>query len=130
MIAKKMVRDHEKEAFISSAATTNEEIGNDIYPPMRRELNNRGIPLESRCARKTTKQDYKDYDYIIGMDEENRHDLYRIYGGDPDLKISLLMEWAGEHREVSDPWYTRNFAEAADDIEQGCAALLQQLGLY
>ena len=57
------------------------------------------------------------------MDEENRYDLNRIFRGEPEHKVSLLMEWAGECREVSDPWYTRDFDKALDDIVRGCRAL-------
>ena len=61
------------------------------------------------------------------MDAENRRDLNWIYRGDPDHKVSLLMEWAGESREVSDPWYTRDFDKALDDIERGCRAVAEKL---
>ena len=113
---------------IDSAATTYEEIGNDIYPPMRRAMAARGIPILPHRARRTDRSDYGRYDYIIGMDEENRYDLLRIYRGDPEHKISLLMEWAGEAREVSDPWYTRDFEGALDDIERGCRGLAEMIG--
>ena len=112
---------------VASAATTAEELGNDIYPPMRKVLTERSIPMVHHCARMTRTSDYDKYDYIIGMDEENRADLLRIYHGDPAGKISLLMEWAGESREVSDPWYTRDFNRALNDIERGCRALRNKL---
>ena len=94
---------------------------------MRRVLERRGIPLVPHRARQTTAADYGRYDYIIGMDEENRRDLLRIYHGDPEGKVSLLMAWAGEPREVSDPWYTRDFDQALEDIELGCRALAARL---
>ena len=115
--------------LVDSAATTTEELGNELYPPMRRVMAARGIPLTSHRARQTTASDYARYDYIIGMDEENRYDLLRIYHGDPEHKISLLLEWAGEKREVSDPWYTRDFDLALDDIERGCRAITAALAM-
>ena len=125
--AEMVMRTLAGEWAVDSAATTREELGNEIYPPMRRALARRGIPIVPHRARQTTAADYGRYDYIIGMDEENRFDLLRIYHGDPADKISLLMEWAGERREVSDPWYTRDFEKALDDIERGCRALIMRL---
>ena len=54
-----------KEILVDSAATTNEEIGNPIYPPMRRALERAGIPPVSHAARKVTQQDYRESDYLI-----------------------------------------------------------------
>ena len=54
--------------------------------------------------------------------------MKRIYGGDPDGKISLLLDYCGRTgQEVADPWYTDNFDETWDDVLQGCTALLAQL---
>jgi protein-tyrosine phosphatase len=35
-----------------------------------------------------------------------------------------MMQWAGEQRDVSDPWYTRNFETAYHDIYRACQAIL------
>ena len=88
---------------ISSCAATYEEIGNDTYPPVRRLLNEKGIPFTKREARIFTPADYEESTYIIGMDDENRRDLYRLTKGDPQKKVSLLLEWTGENRSVADP---------------------------
>ena len=63
--------------------------------------------------------------YIIGMDDENMWDMKHIYGGDPDGKLSMLMDWAGQPgREIDDPWYTRDFAGVLKQIEEGCRGLI------
>lgn len=71
--------------------------------------------------------DYDRYDLIIGMDEANIRSIQRIVGGDPMNKIHLLMDYAGIHRSVADPWYTRDFETAYNDILAGCHALFNQL---
>ena len=76
---------------IDSVAATREEIGNDMYPPAKRKLREKGIPFSPRAARLLARADYDRFDYLIGMDEENLDDMYRICGGDPDKKISLLL---------------------------------------
>ena len=111
-----------------SAAATREEIGNDVYPPMKKALRVRGYACEPHAARQTTRADYARYDFLIGMDGENLADMRRIYGGDPEGKISLLRDWAGEAgMEIDDPWYTRDFQGSLRQIEEGCEGLLKTL---
>ena len=125
-LMKEMVRQTglEQQVYIESAAATTEEIGNDLYPPAKRKLTEKGIPFQKRGARLMTKRDYERFDYIIGMDRENLWDMRSICGGDRDHKISLLMEWAGSDRDVADPWYTRDFEATFQDLTEGCSALL------
>ena len=118
---------------IASAATASEEIGNPVYPPARRELAAHGIECNGKTARRITLADYDYYDLIIGMDDENRYDLLRLTHGDPQGKISLLLDHpapsntAYHNRDVADPWYTRNFTDTWNDINEGCRALLANL---
>ncbi len=130
MVARKMIADlgAEKRISADSAAATREEIGNDIYPPMKKALIGAGYPCLPHAARQTTRADYDRYDCLIAMDEENLWDLRRIYGSDPEGKVSLLLDWAGKPgREIEDPWYTRNFQGVLRQIEEGCDGLLRQL---
>jgi protein-tyrosine phosphatase len=62
------------------------------------------------------------------MDEENLWAMNRIYKGDPDHKISMLLDYAGRPgQEVADPWYTGNFDETYNDVLEGCEALLNHI---
>lgn len=117
----------EDQFVISSAATTTEELGNDMYPNAKAELKLHGIPFEHRQARQIKGSDYADWDYIIAMDQENLSDINYVTGHDPDKKVRLLMSLLGENESVSDPWYTRDFAKAYFDIYKGCEALLVKI---
>lgn len=103
------------ELYVSSAATSREEIGNDIYPPAKRKLKEKGIPFSRHYARQATMSDYLSYDYLICMDENNMRNLNRMFNNDPDHKIYKLLP-----RDVSDPWYTNDFETAYNDINEGC----------
>ena len=129
MVMKQMAREQgRRDLRIASAAATREEIGNDVYPPMKRALTAAGYECENHAARQTTRAEYGEWDYIIGMDDENMWDMKRIYGGDPDGKLSMLLDWAGQPgREIDDPWYTRDFTGVLKQIEEGCAGLLRQI---
>ncbi len=119
------------EFVISSCATSTEEIwngvGNPVYPPAREELKKHGISCEGKRAVQLKKSDYENYDYLICMDENNRRNMMRILGSDPDNKIYKLMSFAGEDRNVADPWYSGDFATCYRDIHKGCKALLEKL---
>ncbi|MDO4803587.1 MAG: low molecular weight protein-tyrosine-phosphatase [Lachnospiraceae bacterium] len=117
---------------IESAATSSEEIwgnkGNPVYPPARRKLMEHGIDPGGKRARRTVREDYDRFDVLIGMDHANIRNMKRIYGGDPDAKVSLLLDHCGRYgQEVADPWYTDNFDETWDDVLRGCTALLAEL---
>jgi len=112
---------------IASAATSDEEIGNPVYPPVRALLNARGLSCAGKTAWRLRAADYEKYDLFIGMDDENRRDMRRLFGGDPQGKVSLLLDYTDRPRDVADPWYTRDFRAAEADIDRGCAALLDYL---
>ena len=76
-----------------------------------------------------TRQDYADYDLLIGMDTQNLRNMQRICGVDPDGKLRLLLAYTGQTRCVADPWYTDDFDAAWQDIAFGCRALLEALTL-
>ena len=113
--------------YVESAATSREEIGNDIHRGTRGILEREGIPYCRRRARQAKGSDYDNFDYLIIMDEENRIGLSRIIPADPENKIHKLMEYAGENRDVADPWYTGNFDETFKDIDKGCRGFLEYL---
>ena len=115
------------EIMVASAATSSEELGNPIYPPMQKVMRSHGLDPSGHAARRMRKSDYEEFDYIIGMDEENRRNLLRFFDNDPEGKISLLMDHTGRPRAVADPWYTRDFEATWKDVVEGCSAFLDTL---
>ena len=117
--------------YIASAATSTEEIrngiGNPVYPPAKRELAKHGISCDGKRAVQLKKSDYDKYDYLIGMEERNRRNMLRILGKDPENKVSLLLDYADEHGDIADPWYTGNFEITYRDVVRGCEGFLAYL---
>lgn len=112
---------------IESAATSDDEIGNPVYPPVRELLGKRGISCKGKTARQLRRSDYANYDYFIGMDSANRRNMLRLFGNDPEGKVSLLLDYTDRPGDVADPWYTRDFLSTERDVQEGCAALLKKL---
>ena len=112
---------------IASAATSTEEIGNDIHRGTKAKLTEKEIPFTSRRARQMTKEDYEHYDLLIGMDRYNMINMRRFYQNDPKNKLRLLLDYTAHGGDIADPWYTGNFDATYDDIEEGCNALIEKL---
>ena len=112
---------------VASAATSREELGNDMYPPAKRKLDKEHIPYTPRHARQVTASDYDKYDLLLCMEQYNIRNLKRIIPDDPDHKIHLLLDYTDNPRDISDPWYTDDFDTAYNDIVEGCKALLEEL---
>lgn len=129
-VFRELVREKGLEDRISaaSAATSTDAIGSPVHHGTRQKLAQYGISVEGKRAVQLKKSDYESYDFIIGMDRMNMHNMQRLFGGDPERKLSLLLDFAGrEGEEIADPWYTGNFDETYDDVLEGCTALLERL---
>ncbi len=117
--------------YIASAATSTEEIwngvGNPVYPPAKAKLAEHGIDCSGKRAVQLTRADYGKYDYLIGMDSANIRNMNRMLGGDPEKKVYKLLSFAGQDRDISDPWYTGDFEATYRDVMEGCTAFLKYL---
>ena len=111
-----------------SAGTSREEIGHEVHRGTVRKLKEMNIPVTPHKARQMTWVDYEYFDYIIAMDSMNVAGIIRIAGdSDYDGKVHKIMEYAGEDRDVADPWYTGNFDATYDDISRSVEGLLNTL---
>ena len=117
----------EEDFYIESAATSTEEIGNEVYPPARRKLAEHNISCKGKTARQMTRRDYDRFDLLIGMDSWNIRNMRVICGGDPEDKIHQLLDFTNRAGDVADPWYTGDFEATWRDVLEGCQCLLKQL---
>ena len=118
-------RGLESQYFIESAAVSEEEIGNPIYPPAKRCLTQHGVPFDKeKRARQVTRADYARFDRLICMDASNLRWLRWIIPDDPEGKVHLMMSYTGVGRNVADPWYTGDFETTFQDILEACEAML------
>lgn len=114
--------------YVTSMATSAEELGNPIYPPARRELIKRGVPLKEHYATRLSPSDYDKYDMFICMDYYNLRNMKRIFSGRSCEKCYTLLSFTSRtDAEVSDPWYTGDFAKAYRDILDGVLGVIAYL---
>ena len=105
---------------IASVAASREELGNPVYPPARRELVRHGISCGEHRARQITTADLQKYDRIYYMDRRNAQYLQRLFPGETCFKPFL-------NRDVADPWYSGDFTQTWEDIQEGCSRILEEL---
>ncbi len=105
--AEYIFKNMNNEYIVLSRATSNEEIGNDIYPPMKRELTRQGIPFDRHCAKRIDYDDYLKADLIFYMDDENFYTLNRMFPN--SNKIFTIYKYTPSISEIEDPWYTGRF---------------------
>lgn len=128
-VMKDLVRQRgaEDRFVIASAATSTEEIGNDVHPGTRRALARHGVPFERRGARQLRPDEAGAWDLFVGMDEENMRGIGRILGPAPAGKVHKLLEFCGRTGDVADPWYTGDFETTYRDVLDGCTGLLGRI---
>lgn len=129
MIFKQLIRNNKKSEILKceSRATSTSEYGQDMYPKARQELIRHNIRVDRNIVDVVKADDYVKFNVIVCMDNQNYYDLISIFGGDPDDKIRLMMNFVGRNEEIEDPWYTDNFELVYNQIEECCIALFNIL---
>ena len=115
------------EFYIDSAATSTEAIGQGIYYGTRNILEEKAVPYTQHISRQIKKEDYNNFDYILGMEEKNIRNILRIVGQDKENKVYRLLDFSENPRDIADPWYTGNFDITFKDVEEGCNSFLEYL---
>ena len=119
-MAKYIFKSLTSDFHVESRATSREEIGNDIYPPIKRVLDNHNIPYDRHYATQITKEEFDSYDYIYAFDNNNMYNLQRMFG---DIsKVKLMSD-----SEIADPWYTRDFERAYQETYEACKKILESI---
>ena len=108
---------------IQSRATSSWEHGNPIHKGNSGIFNSiRFLMKMQRHRFRLVEEDFEAFDYIIGMDASNVSDLRQMCPADCKDKI---YSFASE--SVPDPWYTGDFEETYQRVQEGCQAWLERL---
>lgn len=118
----------ESQIYVESRATSSYEIGNPPHPKTRAILIRENAELDGKTAKRITQDDFKHFDYIIGMDLENVSDLKKIAGVYKD-KVYLYRDIDSKVKgeEVLDPYYNGRYEETYHLINKSLDAWINQL---
>lgn len=125
IIFNKMVKDggYESTFKVSSFATSDEEEGNGIYPPVKRLLEGKGYTA-NHVSKQLSKSDVTNSDYVFVMDGQNLFDVLRATNGAYSEKVYKLGSFLAPQKDIDDPWYTRDFERCYKEIYCACKNLL------
>lgn len=116
---------------IDSAGTSGYHEGEPADQRMQAHARRRGYVLTSR-SRPLSYDDFFTFDYIIGMDEQNRRDILALAPtSEHATKVSLLTDWHPEPNidHVPDPYYggAEGFEQVLDLVEVCSRHLLKAI---
>ena len=122
----------ERRVIVDSAGTADYHIGDKPHRGTRQKLTEYDISFDSILGRQLSADDLDDFDYIIAMDESNFRDISSLASLENQHKIHMLSDYVpGKQwacgRAVPDPWFTGDFQQTYELVEQGCEGLLQEL---
>lgn len=128
-ICKQVIKDKhlEDKFYVESRATSLEEIGNEIYPPMKKVLEEHHIDIGKHYSTQITRIDYEKFDYIFIMDDNNMRNIMRIVNQDDKHKIHMITEFAGMDGFIEDPWYTGKYEKVFNELNEAIQKILKKL---
>lgn len=119
------------EVDIESAGTADYHVGEAPDPRAIEEARKYGIDIKEYRGRQLRPRDFREFDYILGMDRSNMANIARIDPGDGMAKVAMLLDIVPgqKGREVADPWFGEldGFSATWKEVDAGARALLEVL---
>lgn len=117
--------------IIDSAGIIDYHEGEMADARMRKHASKRGYNI-THLSRPVSSSDFYNFDYIIGMDNNNLTSLHRIAPScELESKIHMMTEWCEQHQDdvVLDPYYggSLGFEKVLDLLEDACQGLFNSL---
>ena len=135
MVLKRLAEDAGLTIHVDSAGTGGWHIGDPPDARMQTAGAAQGYDLSGLRARQVSAADFDRFDLILAMDRQNRADLERLRPAGNTVPVRLMLSWGAapsdQHspaeQDVPDPYFTRDFEQALDLIEEGARAWTAQL---
>ncbi|MED1202335.1 low molecular weight protein-tyrosine-phosphatase [Heyndrickxia acidicola] len=122
----------EHQIEIDSAGTGRWHVGKPPHHGTAAILKENNIDSSQLRARQIVPRDLEEYDYIVGMDQENIRNILSLGKKQSDKRVFRLLELVEKYHangstDVPDPYYTGNFQEVYEMVLAGCEALLAKI---
>ncbi len=117
--------------YIDSAGTIGYHAGNPADARMKRHAIQRNYKLTS-ISRQLKTSDFEEFDYVVGMDEDNMHNMKSFMPSpNSEEKTSLMSDYCSNNNPgyVPDPYYggSEGFEQVLDLLEDACNGLLNHI---
>jgi len=116
---------------VDSAGTHGYHVGEPPDGRAQAEARARGYELDGLRARRLEPEDFREFDYILVMDQENLRNAQALQPRDGKARLHRFLEFVSKRgeREVPDPYYggTDGFTRVMDLVEDAATGLLAHL---
>ena len=115
---------------IDSCGVGNWHVGKAPDARAQQAALSRGIDITALRARQLSAQDFVDFDYLLGMDQDNVSAMRQLKPANSQAHVGLLLDFAGTPGgEVPDPYYggEEGFENVLNMIEAASDGLIQHL---
>lgn len=111
---------------VDSAGTGDWHLGEPPHEGTRRILKRNSIDFAGLEARQTQSDDFARFRYIVAMDDSNLRNLQPIAPADHQARLCKLLDFSTDRKggDVPDPYYTGNFDEVYEMVDDACDRLL------
>lgn len=119
----------EDKIAVDSAGTGSWHVGSAPHRGTQKILDKYGIDYKGIYARQIEEKDFREFHYIIAMDDDNLSYLQSMAKKHHPKEMKRLLDFLPDQplRDVPDPYYTGNFSEVYKLIDQGCDKLLNYI---
>lgn len=126
------INEKQLDLKVDSAGTANYHIGKAPDLRMIKTAAAHGTPIDFLRARQFNKQDFKNYDLILVMDESNYNDVVRLGSTEEEKqKVDYLLNYLqpGTNAKVPDPYYgtQQDFEAVYDLLDRATDALIHKI---
>lgn len=115
---------------IDSCGVGNWHVGKAPDARAQQAALSRSIDITALRARQLSAQDFVDFDYVLGMDQDNVSAMRQLKPANSQAHVGLLLDFAGTPGgEVPDPYYggEEGFENVLNMIEAASDGLIQHL---
>ncbi|XP_075160625.1 arginine phosphatase [Haematobia irritans] len=132
-ILKHLALKNELDWICDSAGLRSWNVGREPEERCLKVLGDHGIKLK-HYGREITKEDFKKFDYILGMDESNLNELQvmaKMAGENCRAKVGLLGAYLDNYEMeiIKDPYFSKGmsaFCSTFDQIFESCQKFIEK----
>ena len=120
----------ENKIIVDSAGTHAYHVGEPPDNRAQKAALKRNIDLSKQRARRVSRKDFLEFDYVIAMDTDNKNDLLSICPDGYADKIHLLLDFSvSDETNVPDPYYGqgRGFDIVLNLVDEAAEGLLRHI---
>ncbi|MGB3749964.1 MAG: low molecular weight protein-tyrosine-phosphatase [Arcobacteraceae bacterium] len=127
-IAENYVKENGLNTMIDSCGTGDFHIGEAPCKHSQTIADENGIDISKQTARQVTKEDFKKFDILVGLDDQNLVDLETM--GCPTFKLKKLGLFGLDDVDIPDPYFFdgfEGFEKVYDMIEIATINLIDEV---